>query len=98
MHPNEVAVHIDFSENYSCKYAKEVQPMHWGAFKPQITIHTGVIYAKYREPQTFASISPNNEHGPQGIWAHLIPVLCSKSSACGVQLTLYLIVVIVIPF
>ncbi|CAG9795394.1 unnamed protein product [Diatraea saccharalis] len=32
---NEVAIHIDFSENYLCKLSTEVQPMHFGASKPQ---------------------------------------------------------------
>lgn len=43
---NEVAIHIDFSENYTCKLATEVQSMHFAGSKPQITLHTGVLYRK----------------------------------------------------
>ncbi|XP_073962894.1 LOW QUALITY PROTEIN: uncharacterized protein [Choristoneura fumiferana] len=71
----EVAIHIDFSENYVCKLATEVQSMHFGASKSQVTIHTGVLYAKEKKPQSFASISTSNEHGPEAIWAHLNPIL-----------------------
>lgn len=71
----EVALHIDFSENYTCKLATEVQSMHFGASKPQITIHTGVLYTSGTKPQAFASLSPSNEHGPEAIWAHLEPIL-----------------------
>ncbi|XP_073962720.1 uncharacterized protein [Choristoneura fumiferana] len=63
----EVAIHIDFSENYVCKLATEVQSMHFGASKSQVTIHTGVLYAKEKKPQSFASISASNEHGPEAI-------------------------------
>lgn len=49
--------------------------MHFGASKPQITIHTGVLYTDGNKPQAFASISSNNEHGPEAIWAHLEPIL-----------------------
>lgn len=71
----EVALHVDFSENYVCKLVTEVQSMHFGASKSQVTIHTGVLYANDKKSQSFASISPNNEHGPEAIWAHLEPVL-----------------------
>ncbi|CAH2982329.1 unnamed protein product [Chilo suppressalis] len=71
----EVAIHIDFSENYACKFATEVQSMHFGASKSQVTIHTGVLYAKEKKSQSFASISASNEHGPEAIWAHLNPIL-----------------------
>ncbi|KAJ8875480.1 hypothetical protein PR048_023375, partial [Dryococelus australis] len=41
---NEVLVHVDFSENYTCKYSKEIQSAHFGGSKPQVTIHTCVLY------------------------------------------------------
>nr|CAI5865629.1 unnamed protein product [Callosobruchus analis] len=37
-----ILVHIDFSENYVCKYSCEVQSAHFGGSKPQITLHTAV--------------------------------------------------------
>lgn len=30
---NEVMVHIDFSENYNCKYGSEIQSMRFGSSK-----------------------------------------------------------------
>lgn len=35
MNDNEVIVHIDFSENYSCKYDKEIQSVHFGPSQTQ---------------------------------------------------------------
>lgn len=50
---SEIVVHCDFSENYVCKFTEEVQAMHFGASKQQISLHTGVIYAKFEDgPQT----------------------------------------------
>lgn len=34
----------DISENYTCKIANEIQSMHFGASKHQITLHTGNFY------------------------------------------------------
>ncbi|CAH2095032.1 unnamed protein product [Euphydryas editha] len=71
---NEAAIHCDFSENYVCKMGTEVQSMHFGASKIQVTLHTGVIYCKETK-QSFCTISPSNIHQPEAIWAHLIPIL-----------------------
>lgn len=49
--------------------------MHFGASRAQITLHTGVIYSKDHKPKSFVSISPNNDHNPGAIWAHLQPVI-----------------------
>lgn len=49
--------------------------MHFGASKKQITLHTGVLYVKNEKPFTFCSISAENSHGPEAIWAHLDPIL-----------------------
>lgn len=69
-----VLLHIDFSENYICKLSKEIQSMHFGSSRQQVTLHTGLLYAS-NDKIPFASISPNNDHGPDAIWAHLQPVL-----------------------
>jgi hypothetical protein len=42
----EAALHIDFSENWSSKRAKEVQSSHFGSSHSQVTIHQGIIYEK----------------------------------------------------
>ena len=42
---NEAVIHVDFSENYVCKNAAEIQSAHFGASNKQATLHTGVVYA-----------------------------------------------------
>ena len=37
----DVLLHIDFSENWACKYNKEIQAMHFG-FRSTATLHTGI--------------------------------------------------------
>ena len=44
MKNTEMLIHVDFSENFSCKYHQEIQSIHFGASRSQITIHTGVAY------------------------------------------------------
>lgn len=70
-------VHIDFSENYSSKYDEEIQSVHFGAGRSQITLHTGVIYSA-KGTESFASVSDSLEHGPRAISAHLKGVLEAK--------------------
>lgn len=70
----DVILHVDFSENYNCKYESEIQSTHFGASQKQVSIHTGVLYTS-KSTDGFCSISDCLKHGPSGIWAHLIPVL-----------------------
>ena len=70
----EILLHIDFSENYSCKYSSEIQSTHFGSSKRQISIHTGVAYTRDKTV-SFATVSDCLKHGPAAIWAHLDPVL-----------------------
>ncbi|PZC73688.1 hypothetical protein B5X24_HaOG208959 [Helicoverpa armigera] len=72
---NEVILHCDFSENYVCKMAEEVQAMHFGASKTQVTLHTGLLYIKNEKPLCFCTVSPSLKHGPEAIWGHLKPVI-----------------------
>lgn len=73
---SECLIHIDFSENYSCKYSKEIQSVHFGGSHQQATLHTGVLYVQAEPyPVSFCSISPSRRHDPPAIWAHLDPVL-----------------------
>ena len=75
---NEVHVllHIDLAENYLSKMSKEIQSMHFGASKSQITLHTGVYYVKQQSnPTSFCTVSDSVNHSPAGIWAYLGPVL-----------------------
>ena len=43
MGENECLIHIDFSENYECKFEKEVQSVHFGASKKQISLCGGTV-------------------------------------------------------
>lgn len=72
---SEVVIHIDFSENYNCKYDKEMQSVHFGASQIQITLHTGLVYHDNDVLFSFCSVSDFNKHGPSAIWAHLKPIL-----------------------
>ena len=73
---NEALLHIDFSENYSCKISAEIQSFHFGDSRVQVTLHTGVVYtANANEAISFCSISPDRRHNPAAIWAHLDPVI-----------------------
>ena len=71
---HEALVICDFSENYETKMSEEIQSMHFGASKSQVTLHTGMIYWTNKS-QSFCTISPNQAHQPSAIWAHLAPIL-----------------------
>ncbi|CAD6223678.1 GSCOCG00011761001-RA-CDS, partial [Cotesia congregata] len=74
---NEVLIHIDFSENYCSKYNEEIQSVHFGGARKQITLHTGVLYLRENDtvmPHTFCSLSENNRHDSNAVWAHLTPI------------------------
>jgi hypothetical protein len=70
---NSCVLHIDYSENFSCGYAKEIQSAHFGGSHPQATLHTGVLYFK-DDTISFTSISDSLEHGPIAVWKHLEPI------------------------
>ncbi|CAG2194085.1 unnamed protein product [Mytilus edulis] len=61
--PNEALVHVDFAENFQCKLANEIQSMHFGASKKQLTLHTGVFYTALSS-QTFCAVSGSLDHNP----------------------------------
>ncbi|KAL2099467.1 hypothetical protein ACEWY4_005947 [Coilia grayii] len=73
--PKDCLIHIDFSENFTCKYATEIQSVHFGGSHQQATLHTGVLYVHDQPPMSFATISPSRRHDPVAIWAHLDPIL-----------------------
>lgn len=74
-------MHIDFTENYTCKYSAEVQSAHFGGSKPQLSLHTCVYYSVAEFPNdgfqttSMCSISKNLRHDPVMICAHLKPIL-----------------------
>lgn len=75
LQPNECMIHIDFAENYLCKYGNEIQAVHFGGSHKQVTLHTGVLYMEGKEPMSFCTISDSRRHDPLAIWAYLEPVL-----------------------
>lgn len=49
-------IHINFSENYNCKYFRGIQTIHFGANRKQVSLYTGMIYTdKMKVP--FCTIS-----------------------------------------
>lgn len=65
MAENECIIHVDFTENYICRYASEIQAVHFGASHEQATLHTGDLYVGPDvEPVCFSTISPSKLKGP----------------------------------
>lgn len=71
---DETILHVDYAENWQCKYAKEVQQVHFGASHRQTTLHNAVVYTT-DGTLTFCALSPSMKHDPPAIWAQLEPVL-----------------------
>ncbi|XP_072384718.1 uncharacterized protein [Diabrotica undecimpunctata] len=70
---NEVFIHLDFSENYICKYGREIQSAHFGGSKPQISLHTVMVYTQNKK-SPMCTFSENLRHDPFAICAHLTPI------------------------
>ena len=76
MSADECLIHIDFSENFTCRYGTEIQSVHFGSSHEQAVLHTGVLYVgQNQQPTCFTTISPSRNKAPPAIWAHLSPVL-----------------------
>ena len=88
---NEIIIHMDFSENYSCKYAKEIQSIHFGASQVQVTLHTGLVYWGRDVLFSFCTTSDYNKHHPAAIWAHTKHVLQRVQSICPAVDTVYFV-------
>ncbi len=78
----ECLIHVDFSENYACKYSSEIQAVHFASNQQQATLHSGVLHVGGVDVcfvcvkhVCFGTISPSKEKGPAAIWTHLSPVL-----------------------
>ncbi|XP_063225527.1 uncharacterized protein LOC134532701 [Bacillus rossius redtenbacheri] len=75
--PGTVVLHVDFSENYACKYNEKIQSVHFGGGRQQIILHTGVLYSAGESGtsvKSFCSISPSLRHDTVAVWSHLQPV------------------------
>lgn len=73
---NECIIHVDFSENYACKWSSEIQAAQFGGSHQQAVLHTGVLYtAPNCTPTCFCTVTGSRQKGPAAIWEHLRPVL-----------------------
>lgn len=86
---NEIIFQIDFSENYISKCHREIQSMHFGASKKQVSIHTGVYYFindnETLQSKCFATMSNNLDHQSHAIWSHMQPILSEVASKDTIQ-------------
>lgn len=72
--PSDLYLWIDFSENYQCKYWREIQSHYYGASREEVKLHTGMAYLE-GEKHAFCSLSQCLRSDPAAILAHLKPVL-----------------------
>ena len=72
---HDALIHIDFSENYFCKWDSEIQSAHYGASKKQLSLHTGFYQIGTGDVHSFCGISDSLQHDPIAIWAYLFPML-----------------------
>jgi hypothetical protein len=75
---NDVLLHVDFSENYSC-FGEEIQSYHFGGSRQQVSLHTSVLYHRTNSDDditttSFCTMSENCRHDSQAICAHLNPI------------------------
>lgn len=80
---NQIIIHMDFSENYLCKYNREIQSMHFGGSKEQVVLHTVVTYHNNGErvlQRSFCTLSESPRKDPFAIVAHLKPIINDASS------------------
>lgn len=75
---DECIIHCDFSENYNAKYTREIQAVHFGGSRNQLTLHTVVLY--YRKDgkmitTPYCTVSESLRHDAIAIWEHLLPIL-----------------------
>lgn len=88
MNEYEALIVCDWSENYLCKYNEEVQAIHFGASRNQISLHTGIVYIGMQpeissnKKKPFCTVSDNNAHDAVAIWAHLVPILSMINNEC----------------
>ena len=86
---DECVLQVDFSENYSCKAATEIQAMHFGGSRKQISLHTCHATMKQKDgklyTKCFCTLSEDPRHNPAAIWAHLDPVVHELKSEHGIK-------------
>lgn len=70
----DLLLHVDFAENYSCKYQSEIQSIHFGGNRDQVSLHTGVLY-NASMLQSFCTVTSDLNHNAFTIYCHLEPIL-----------------------
>lgn len=73
--PSDIYVWMDFSQNYQCKYGREIQSHYFGGSHEEVKMHTGVVYLEEDKKYPSCSLSKNLRCDPPAILAHLYPVL-----------------------
>lgn len=71
---DEAILHIDYADNWQCKYTREVQQVHFGVSHRQTTLHNVVLYTTCKT-HSLCTLSPSMKHDPAAIWAEIQPVL-----------------------
>jgi hypothetical protein len=64
---NEILLH-------ACKLSDEIQSLHFGGSRHQVSLHTSVLYSS-TDTKSFCTVSECLQHGPAAIWTHLHPIL-----------------------
>ncbi|PZC80151.1 hypothetical protein B5X24_HaOG215373 [Helicoverpa armigera] len=77
---NCAVIHADFSENYGLKFNKEVQSMHFGGSRKEISLHTAIIYSfdfatSSARPKSICTTSSCLRHDAPAAWAHFVPLI-----------------------
>lgn len=92
---NDCLIHMDFSENYSAKYNSEIQSVHFGGSRKQMTLHTAVLYfnidGQTTKTQCFCTISSCLRHDAAAVWAHLIPILTEIEKTVPLVQNIYIV-------
>ena len=70
---NDLLLHVDFSENYACKFGREPQAIHFGGNRQQICLHTVMSYNGDLK-KAYCTVSEDLNHGPVAIFEHFKPI------------------------
>ena len=76
----DIFIDCDLSENYNCKYLKEIQSLHFCRSRNQVSIHTVVVYYYSTSEnkiklKSYCAFSDNRRHDFVRVNAHFKPVL-----------------------
>ena len=69
LEPDQILIHFDYSQNYTCGYQDAVQAAYWS--QSTITLFTVVIYRYQLEPKYVVIISDDNEKSKRATTTYL---------------------------